>query len=180
MYNKLKKIFFFLIPILVISQSKEGSISGTIFGNQEPLIGANVILDKTLIGSTTDSEGNYSITNIPLGKYLIRVEYLGFETQTKEVYISEEDENPSNSNLSSSFSDKIGLEKDEVKNLLKANHIKELNFYLTEKALDLNEIVVSASKVQQKITDAPSVVSVVNQKIFAEEWVLLITIDLQL
>ncbi|OUX32719.1 MAG: hypothetical protein CBE24_03010 [bacterium TMED264] len=164
MYNKLKKIFFFLIPILVISQSKEGSISGTIFGNQEPLIGANVILDKTLIGSTTDSEGNYSITNIPLGKYLIRVEYLGFETQTKEVYISEEDENPSNSNLSSSFSDKIGLEKDEVKNLLKANHIKELNFYLTEKALDLNEIVVSASKVQQKITDAPSVVSVVNQK----------------
>ena len=47
------------------------------------------MLDKTMIGSTTDSDGNYSINNIPLGKYLIRVEYLGFETQTKEIYISE-------------------------------------------------------------------------------------------
>ena len=164
MLYSLKKFFFFLIPILVISQSKQGSVSGTIFGNQEPLIGANVILDKTLIGSTTDSKGNYSITNIPLGKYLIRVEYLGFETQTKEIYISEKNEESLNPDLSSNFSDKIGLEKDEIENILKANHIKELNFYLIEKALDLNEIVVSASKVQQKITDAPSVVAVVNQK----------------
>ena len=51
-----------------------------------------------------------------------------------------------------------------MKNVLKANRIEDLNFYLTEKALDLNEIVVSASKVQQKITDAPSVVAVVNKK----------------
>ena len=105
MLYSLKKLFFFLIPILVISQSKQGSVSGTIFGNQEPLIGANVILDKTLIGSTTDSKGNYSITNIPLGKYLIRVEYLGFETQTKEIYISEKNEESLNPDLSSNFSE---------------------------------------------------------------------------
>ena len=152
MFYSLKKLFFFLIPILVMSQSKQGSVSGTIFGNQEPLIGANVILDKTLMGSTTDSKGNYSITNIPIGKYLIRVEYLGFETQTKEIYISEKNKESLNPDLSSNFSDKIGLEEDEIENILKANHIKELNFYLIEKALDLNEIVVSASKVQQKIT----------------------------
>ena len=88
MFNYCKRIFMFLIPVLIISQDSEGSVSGTIFGNEEPLIGANVILDKTMIGSTTDSKGNYSITNIPLGKYLVRVEYLGFETQTKEIYIS--------------------------------------------------------------------------------------------
>ena len=164
MFNHLKNIFIFLMPVFIVSQDKVGSISGTIFGNQEPLLGANIILDKTMMGSTTDLEGNYSITNIPLGKYLVRVEYLGFETQTKEIYISVKDEETSNSNLSSSFSDKIGLGDDEVKNVLKANRIEGLNFYLIEKALDLNEIVVSASKVQQKITDAPSVVAVVNKK----------------
>ena len=151
MFNHLKNIFIFLMPVFIVSQDKVGSISGTIFGNQEPLLGANIILDKTMMGSTTDLEGNYSITNIPLGKYLVRVEYLGFETQTKEIYISVKDEESSNSNLSSSFSDKIGLGDDEVKNVLKANRIEDLNFYLIEKALDLNEIVVSASKVQQKM-----------------------------
>ena len=103
MFNHLKNIFIFLTPVFIISQDKVGSVSGTIFGNQEPLVGANIILDKTMMGSTTDLEGNYSITNIPLGKYLVRVEYLGFETQTKEIYISEKDEETSNSNLSLSF-----------------------------------------------------------------------------
>ena len=96
MFNYYKRIFMFLIPVLIISQDSKGSVSGTIFGNEEPLIGANVILDKTMIGSTTDSKGNYSITNIPLGKYLVRVEYLGFETQTKEIYISVKDEETPN------------------------------------------------------------------------------------
>ena len=61
MINHIKRIFVFLIPVFITSQNNEGSVSGTVYGNQEPLVGANIILDKTMMGSTTDLEGNYSI-----------------------------------------------------------------------------------------------------------------------
>ena len=90
-----------------------------------------------MIGSTTDSDGNYFISNIPVGKYLIRVEYLGFETQTKEIYISEKDISVDDSDLSSTFSDKIGVAEKNKVALIKGNEIKGFNFYLKTKALDL-------------------------------------------
>ena len=157
-------IKFLTLFAYIYCQNMTGSISGNVFGNNEPLIGANVIINGTSMGATTDFNGYYQINNIPLGKYIIRAEYIGYESEKIELYISEMDNDPLN-NSNSSFSNKIGIEEEqETAKILKANKITGLEFFLKPTTLDLNEIVVSASKIQQKITEAPSIVAVINNQ----------------
>ena len=77
-----------LLPFYLVAQDNEGSVSGTVLGDKVPLVGANVFLERTTLGSTTDSLGNYLITGIPVGKYTVRADFLGYTTQKKELYIS--------------------------------------------------------------------------------------------
>ena len=45
----------------------------------EPLINANIIIDSALIGTVTDSNGNYKISKILPGTYNIKASYIGFD-----------------------------------------------------------------------------------------------------
>ena len=65
-----------------------GSVSGTITSDGLGLPGANISLIGASLGTATDSVGNYYIGNIPVGRYIVRVDYIGYETQTKEIYIT--------------------------------------------------------------------------------------------
>ncbi len=81
-----------LIALLVIfsdpafaqsTQTLRGRITDAV--SQTPLIGVTVRLDKegqTLMGTVSDAEGNYSITQVPLGRQTLLVSYIGYETQT--------------------------------------------------------------------------------------------------
>ena len=80
---------------------------------KSPLIGANVFLEGTTLGSTTDSLGNYVINNIPIGKYIIRADFVGYKTIKKDIYISMKDAEDSEVEISS-FSEKLGLEEDTL------------------------------------------------------------------
>lgn len=87
----MKKILllFCLFPALLFAQS--GIIEGRVFDeiNNEPIIGANVIIKTTAFGATTDIDGNYKIEGLTAGLYNIEVSYLGYETQTRfEVQVS--------------------------------------------------------------------------------------------
>ncbi len=61
-----------------------GKITGIIIDadTNEPLIGANVMLEGTTYGSSTDFDGNYFILNIPPGKYNLIISYIGYQKQT--------------------------------------------------------------------------------------------------
>ena len=48
--------------------------------NGEPIIGANVIINNTLLGAATDLEGMFVIINVPVGKYDIEVSMIGYQT----------------------------------------------------------------------------------------------------
>jgi hypothetical protein len=53
--------------------------------SKTPLIGVNVQVVGTFenpLGAATDADGNYVITNVPLGRQTLRVSYVGFEEQT--------------------------------------------------------------------------------------------------
>ena len=83
MKNKIHKIL--LIGLLIISHSfsqKKGLIKGKITNSQTglPLIGANVQLLGTDLGTTTNDKGNFSLDQIMEGRYKIRVAYIGFQT----------------------------------------------------------------------------------------------------
>jgi hypothetical protein len=60
-------------------QTVRGSIIDKI--SQQALPGATVIILNTdpLLGATTDENGNFKISNVPLGKYSIKVNYIGYK-----------------------------------------------------------------------------------------------------
>ncbi len=68
-----------------------GKISGKVTDSHSggPLVGANIILEKTSLGAAADMDGNYFIQNVPAGTYNIKASYIGYKTIVKEIQIKE-------------------------------------------------------------------------------------------
>jgi TonB-dependent receptor len=62
-----------------------GEITDSLTGNS--LIGANVFLVGSAIGSATNIDGEYSISNIPEGNYTVRISYIGYKNKEAEIQI---------------------------------------------------------------------------------------------
>ncbi|HEY4785563.1 MAG TPA: TonB-dependent receptor, partial [Bacteroidales bacterium] len=78
----------FLISIWIpaipgLSQTLTQTVKGKIFDNesQAPLTDANIVVLGTnpVMGTISDINGNFRIPEVPLGRYNIRVSYLGYE-----------------------------------------------------------------------------------------------------
>ncbi|MEW5798864.1 MAG: TonB-dependent receptor [Bacteroidota bacterium] len=68
-----------------VSTRQTGILAGTVINSitKEPIVGASVLLQGTAIGAATDIDGNFSLDNVPIGTYNLRVSVLGFETKIK-------------------------------------------------------------------------------------------------
>jgi len=77
-------VFFILLSL--ISQPLYAGTTGklvgrvTAQGTGEPLIGANVMIDGTVLGAATDIDGNYYILQIPPGSYSVRFTMIGYQS----------------------------------------------------------------------------------------------------
>lgn len=80
MRHLLLSICFLLLTVSLFAQ---GSISGTIIDEKygDPLIGANVVLEGTAIGTSTDFDGKYQFEAAP-GTYNIVLSYIGYNEKT--------------------------------------------------------------------------------------------------
>ena len=81
----MKKIivtFTFLLAAIV-GFAQKGTIRVTVFDDEtgEPLIGANVVIANTTIGSVTDLDGKASIDNLSPGSYELQISYVSYQTQ---------------------------------------------------------------------------------------------------
>ena len=58
-----------------------GKLAGTVTDKKtgEPLIGANVIVEKVLLGAATDVDGSYYVLQIPPGRYSVRFSMIGYQ-----------------------------------------------------------------------------------------------------
>ena len=74
-------ILIFLVTSPVEAGTK-GKIAGRVIdgGTNEPLAGANILITGTVMGATTDTDGNYYILNIPPGTYQVEAMYIGYAT----------------------------------------------------------------------------------------------------
>ena len=54
----------------------------------EPLIGANIMLSGTMLGSATNENGDYLISDVPIGSFTIMAMFIGYETIEKEIQIA--------------------------------------------------------------------------------------------
>ncbi len=71
-----------IVPVLLLAQ--DGKVRGKITDKEsgEPLIGANVIIEGTSLGASTDVEGEYIILSVPPGVYAIKGSYIGYAAMT--------------------------------------------------------------------------------------------------
>lgn len=69
-----------------IAQNQTQTIKGKVFDAQSkyPLVGANVILvgSDPQIGASTDLEGEFKLLNVPIGRQMIKITYLGYNEKT--------------------------------------------------------------------------------------------------
>lgn len=64
--------------------AQKGTIKGKVFNakTNEPIEFANIVIQGTTIGSTSDLDGNYIFTGVDPGFMRLVVSYIGFETTT--------------------------------------------------------------------------------------------------
>lgn len=128
------KIFFpgVVVSIAIILLSADVSIAQstqTIRGqvtddvSKTPLPGVNVIVPdggNSALGSTTDVDGNFRISHVPLGRQTIQISFMGYETQVIPDIL-------------------VTAGKEVI-----------LNFSLRERVSQLNEIVITADSREDK------------------------------
>ena len=80
-----------LTPAAVDAQ--QGSISGSIVqaGSTRPLVGAQISIPGTGIGALASGNGRYTLSNIPPGEVVVRVQMIGFGTQERTVVVRADD-----------------------------------------------------------------------------------------
>ncbi len=72
-------LLFFLMPLLTFGQK---TVSGTILSAEgEPLIGANVLVKGTDLGTITDLNGSYTIEGVPDASDVLVVSFIGYTTE---------------------------------------------------------------------------------------------------
>jgi TonB-dependent receptor len=83
-FHTISALVFLLISAPALAQ---GTLRGVITDSLDnsPLIGANVYLVGTALGSATNLEGQYRIDRIPAGTYTLRVSYIGYVTKDLTV-----------------------------------------------------------------------------------------------
>ncbi len=85
-------LHFFLTALLILSSVVSLSaqmtqvLRGTILDKQSesPLVGAAVQIKETspMLGAVTDENGNFTIKNVPTGRYTLQVSFIGYNTAT--------------------------------------------------------------------------------------------------
>ena len=72
------------------AQPAAGSIEGTVLGvsNGAYLNNARVTVDGSRLETFTDANGAFRLTNVPAGAALVRVSYVGLESQTAQVTVA--------------------------------------------------------------------------------------------
>lgn len=79
-------VFFICLLLLPAASPLFGSTTGKIVGvvenagTGEPIAGANVLIEGTLMGASTDVNGEFIIVNVPPGHYTVRAEMIGYQS----------------------------------------------------------------------------------------------------
>ena len=87
--------FFYLLRVLIIipffsiSIFGNGNLKGNITDSltSSALVGANVFLAGTSLGSAADIDGNYRINSIPAGSYQLKVSYIGYQSKLLNIQV---------------------------------------------------------------------------------------------
>lgn len=94
-----KKLFFLVVVLFSSSTifAQSLSITGKVFDKtlNEDMIGANVLLYRLpdtaqVNGTVSDIDGTYRLSNVRQGKYLMKVSFIGYQMEVRNIQVAEE------------------------------------------------------------------------------------------
>ncbi len=86
-------IYFFCLILFSVSAFGQAKVRGHVLDeNNEPMVGANVVIENTYYGASTDINGKFIFSGVPVGNYSLKVSYIGYENYVKEIQIGQQDE----------------------------------------------------------------------------------------
>lgn len=90
MNKKLTLLIFIIVCFLTSSAFADGSLIGVVSDSLSgfDLPGANIMLQGTVLGASTDLNGEYRISNVPAGSYKVVISYIGYQTKNVDVEIA--------------------------------------------------------------------------------------------
>ena len=81
---------FLLVGFSLAATAQSAKIKGSVTTTTNtPLSGATIELSQTTLGTTTDENGNFILSNIPSGNYRLMLSYVGFKTKYVDLSVSE-------------------------------------------------------------------------------------------
>ena len=102
---KLLSNWFLLITFFLLSQyivAQKSGVRGTVFdkGTGDPMIGAVVFLQGTDYASVSNIDGDYNISGVPYGDYVLKLTYIGYDSISVNIKIGKK---MINQNLQNSY-----------------------------------------------------------------------------
>lgn len=86
------KVVFLIFSLVSTFQifAQVGSIRGFVYeeSSGEPAMFSNVVLDGTKIGTVTDANGFFNLSQVPVGTYTIQVSYIGFDAISSSIEVT--------------------------------------------------------------------------------------------
>ncbi|MBN1541747.1 TonB-dependent receptor [candidate division KSB1 bacterium] len=81
--------FFLFFGTQIVFSQINGQITGKIIEaeGKTPLPGANVLIEGTHRGASTDANGRFTISKIPPGTYTLKTSFLGYQDQAQEIKV---------------------------------------------------------------------------------------------
>ena len=75
------------------SNAQTGTVNGKIFMSDSATLlpGANIFIEKSSFGTSSNGRGNYILEDIPYGTYELVVSYIGYVTLRKTIVIHSSD-----------------------------------------------------------------------------------------
>lgn len=82
-----------LLCCMVVSMFAQISLSGKVVNAEtnDPVVGANIRIDHSLAGCTTNGKGEFTISNLPEGKHLLSITHVSFLPQKYTANTGEKD-----------------------------------------------------------------------------------------
>lgn len=90
------KILIFISCVLfstasVLAQSSPGNIKGIVYDSENgaELIGASIHINSINRSCVSDENGEFRLNNIPEGKYLLQISFMGYKPQSKQLELEQ-------------------------------------------------------------------------------------------
>jgi len=132
------KLKYITIAFFLIAGIHSATIKGFIYDQEtkEPLIGASVFIEETSVGTASDVDGSYSISNIrscSTCRYTLKATYIGYKTFSKSVSV-------------------LKIKSEDIL----------VDIFLESETVNLDETTVTAERRKIKETDSPATIEIVS------------------